>query len=278
MAGRYRLTGSLGVGGMAEVHRAWDVDLRRPVAVKVFRPCADDDAVRRFHLEARTLARLSHPGVVSLYDAGLHGGRPFMVLRLVEGTTLRARLGQGALPVAEVRRLGAGVAEALAHVHDQDVVHRDVKPSNVLLDQAGTPHLADFGLARSGDGARFTRTGHVPGTAAYLAPEQVRGDDVGPAADVYALGLVLLECLTGRREYQGGAVDAAEARLHRPPVVPEDLPRDVVRLLRLMTSLTARRRPSAQDCAEALGTTGRHRADGDRRPGFRVGLPRFGAR
>ncbi|XVS62127.1 serine/threonine-protein kinase [Actinosynnema sp. CA-299493] len=256
VGGRYELTGLLGAGGMAEVHRALDQDLRRPVAIKVFRPSADVDAVRRFDLEARTLARLAHPAVVSLYDAGLHGGRPFMVLQLVEGPTLRARIQQSALSVAQVRRLGTEVAEALAHVHDQGVVHRDVKPSNILLDHDDTPYLADFGLARSAHATWFTRTGHVPGTAAYLAPEQVRGGDVGPASDVYALGLVLLECLTGRREYPGSQVDAAMARLHRPPAIPDTLPSDLARLLSLMTSLTPRRRPTAQHCAEALHTPG----------------------
>ncbi|WP_181320587.1 serine/threonine-protein kinase [Saccharothrix carnea] len=241
---------------MAEVHRAWDTNLRRPVAVKVFRPNADDDAVRRFELEARTLARLSHPGVVSLYDAGIHASRPFMVLQLVGGPTLGARMERGALSVGEVRRLGAVLAEALAHVHGQGVVHRDVKPSNIPLDHDDVPHLADFGLAFSADAARFTRTGHVAGTAAYLAPEQVRGAEVGPPADVYALGLVLLECLTGRREYRGHGVDVALARLHRPPAVPENLPADLMRLLSLMTSLAARRRPTAQDCAAALQVTG----------------------
>ncbi|MCE6997316.1 serine/threonine protein kinase [Saccharothrix sp. S26] len=257
VAGRYALVGPLGAGGMAEVHRAWDVDLRRPVAVKVFRLGDDVDAVRRFELEARTLAGLSHPGVVSLYDVGRHGGKPFMVLQLVEGPTLRARVERGALTVTEVRRVGAAVAESLAYVHHQGVVHRDLKPSNILLDRAGAPYLVDFGLARSAVASGLTRTGHVPGTAAYLAPEQVRGEEVGPAADVYALGLVLLECLTGRREYRGGQVDAAIARLHRPPTVPEDLPADLARLVRLMTSLTARRRPTARECAEALRTGAR---------------------
>lgn len=125
---------------------------------------------------------------------------------------------------------------------------------------------------------RFTRTGHVPGTAAYLTPEQVRGDDVGPAADVYALGLVLLECLTGRREYPGGHVDAAMARLHRPPVVPGNLPPGLVRLLSLMTSLTPRRRPTAQDCATALGTSGEHHVDGGEEHRFRRGRPFHGSR
>ncbi|TQM78342.1 serine/threonine protein kinase [Saccharothrix saharensis] len=254
LAGRYELAGTLGFGGMSEVRRGWDTVLRRAVAVKVFRPEADDDTARRFHNEARTLARLSHPGLVAVHDAGVSDGTVFVVLRLVEGGTLRDRIADGPLPVAEVRELGARLADALAYVHEQGVVHRDVKPSNILLDADGTPHLADFGLAHLADTTRFTRTNQMVGTAAYLAPEQVRGDAFGPAADIYSFGLVLLECLTGRREYPGGDVESAVARLHRPPAVPEDLPADLVRLLSLMTSLSARRRPSAPDCAHVLRT------------------------
>ncbi|MFE2754750.1 protein kinase [Actinosynnema sp. NPDC059335] len=254
LAGRYVLGETLGFGGMAEVRRGWDTVLRREVAVKLFRPNADVDAARRFDNEARTLARLSHPGLVSVHDAGDGDGTPFVVLRLVEGRTLRGRITDGPLSVAEVRELGARLADALAYVHEQGVVHRDVKPSNILLDVHGTPHLADFGLAHLAGATRFTRTDQLVGTAAYLAPEQVRGGDVGPPADVYSFGLVLLECLTGRREYTGGDVEAAVARLHRPPSVPADLPADLVRLLSLMTALSARRRPTARECAEVLRT------------------------
>ena len=252
LAGRYELAGTLGVGGMAEVRRAWDTVLRRDVAVKLFDATADADAGRRFDNEARTLAMLSHPGLVSVYDAGHADGTAFVVLRLVEGRTLRDRIADGPLSVAEVRDLGARLADALAYVHEQGVVHRDVKPSNILLDHDGTPYLADFGLAHLADTTRFTRTDQMVGTAAYLAPEQVRGSEIGPAADVYSFGLVLLECLTGRREYPGGDVESAVARLHRPPAVPDDLPADLVRLLSLTTALSARRRPSAHDCADVL--------------------------
>lgn len=252
LAGRYELAGTLGVGGMAEVRRAWDAVLRRDVAVKLFDTTADADAGRRFDNEARTLAALSHPGLVSVYDAGHADGTAFVVLRLIEGRTLRDRIADGPLSVTEVRELGAQLADALAYVHEQGVVHRDVKPSNILLDHDGTPYLADFGLAHLADTTRFTRTDQMVGTAAYLAPEQVRGSEIGPAADVYSFGLVLLECLTGRREYPGGDVESAVARLHRPPAVPDDLPADLVRLLSLTTALSTRRRPTADECARVL--------------------------
>ncbi len=253
LAGRYRLTGKLGTGGMAEVYRGWDVVLRRYVAVKVFRG-EDLVAGRRFDNEVRTLAGLSHPGLVSVYDAGECGGTSFVVLRLVDGPTLRERLAGGPLTPAQTRALGALLADALAHVHQHRVVHRDVKPSNILLDEDGIPCLADFGLARSAGSTRLTNARQVVGTAAYLAPEQVRGEDVGPPADIYALGLVLLECLTGRREYQGSQVEAAVARLHRPPDIPRHLPTDLTRLLRRMTALSPRQRPTAAECAVLLRT------------------------
>ncbi|MFT7841031.1 serine/threonine-protein kinase [Saccharothrix sp. BKS2] len=251
LAGRYHLSGKLGSGGMAEVHRGWDVVLRRYVAVKVFQG-EDLVAGSRFDNEVRTLACLSHPNLVSVYDAGECDGTSFVVLQLVDGPTLRDRLAGGPLTPEQARDLGAPLADALAHVHERDVVHRDVKPSNILLDEDGIPYLADFGLARSAGSTRLTNARQVVGTAAYLAPEQVRGEDVGPAADVYALGLVLLECLTGRREYQGSQVEAAVARLHRQPEIPRDLPADLVRLLKRMTSLSPHRRPTAAECARLL--------------------------
>ncbi|MFD7659759.1 protein kinase [Actinosynnema sp. NPDC059797] len=253
VAGRYRLIEPIGLGGMAEVHRAWDTLLRRHVAVKLFQPGFDPEAARRFDNEVRVLAGLSHPGLVSVYDADTGADAPFVVLRLVEGETLRERIARGPQPVEDVRRLGARLADALAHVHSHGLVHRDVKPSNILLDHEDNPYLADFGLVHLTGATRLTRTDQLVGTAAYLAPEQVLGRDVDDRADVYALGLVLLECLTGRREYGGGDVESAIARLHRPPVLPEHLPPDVERLLSRMTATSADERPSSHDCAEALG-------------------------
>jgi serine/threonine protein kinase len=255
LADRYRLGELLGTGGVAEVRRARDTVLARDVAIKLFRKGRDLADARRFDNEIRTLAGLSHPGLVTVYDADTTGETPFMVLELVEGRTLRDRLDLGPMHVEDVRRLGAALADALAHVHDQGLVHRDVKPSNILLGEDDVPRLADFGLVRLVDSARVTRADQVVGTAAYLAPEQVRGGEITPAVDVYALGLVLLECLSGHREYEGAEIEAAVARLHRPPVVPDDLPFGFKRLLTLMTALSPARRPTARECATALLAT-----------------------
>jgi serine/threonine protein kinase len=252
LAERYEVAELLGSGAMAEVRRAWDTRLRRHVAVKLFRAGSDVADVYRFDNEIRTLAALSHPGLVQVHDAKTTGDTPFVVLQLVDGCTLRDRIAEGPLDVDDVRRLGADLADALAYVHARGVMHRDIKPSNILIDQDGNAHLADFGLARLIGTTRLTRSGQLVGTAAYLAPEQVRGHEFSCAVDVYALGLVLLECLTGRREYQGSEIEAAVARLHRRPAVPDDLPEDLKRLLVLMTSLSPRRRPTAAQCARAL--------------------------
>lgn len=251
LADRYRLGEVLGTGGVAQVRRARDVLLARDVAVKLFQPGDLADA-RRIDKEICALAGLSHPGLITVYDADPAGETPYVVLELIEGRTLRDRVADGPMSVEDVRRVGAALADALAHVHARGFVHRDVKPSNVLLDDEETPRLSDFGLVTTEGEAGLTKTGQVVGTAAYLSPEQVRGQEVTAAADIYALGLLLLECLTGRREYEGSEIEAAVARLHRPPAVPDDLPFDLVRLLSRMTALSAARRPAAAECAKAL--------------------------
>ncbi len=252
LAERYELGELLGSGAMAEVRRAWDTRLRRQVAVKLFRAGSEVGDVLRFDNEIKTLAGLSHPGLVQVHDAGTTADTPFVVLQLVDGCTLRDRIAGGRLAADDVRRFGADLADALAHVHARGVMHRDIKPSNILIDRDGNAHLADFGLARLIGTTRLTRPDQLVGTAAYLAPEQVRGDDFGCPVDIYALGLVLLECLTGKREYQGSEIEAAVARLHRQPTIPDELPADLKRLLTLMTSLSPRRRPTAAECAGAL--------------------------
>ncbi|MEV0696105.1 protein kinase [Streptomyces sp. NPDC050388] len=252
LSGRYRLDDLLGSGGAADVHRGFDLRLQRPVAVKVFRPDTGIDVEENLHSEAVILARLHHPGLVTAYDAGQHHGRVFLVMQLIEGDTLKNRIAQGPLPPRATAALGVGLAHALAHAHEAGIVHRDVKPSNILLDASHRPHLTDFGISRLLDATTRTATGTLIGTAAYLSPEQVLGQSVGRPADVYALGLVLLECLTGRLECDGGPLEAAIARLHRQPVLPHGLPEQLAVLLRDMTALDEQNRPTARNCARTL--------------------------
>ncbi|MFF3741055.1 protein kinase [Streptomyces sp. NPDC002566] len=254
LAGRYRLDARIGSGGAADVYRGFDLRLRRAVAVKVFRPGTGVEPEEGFSSEAVILARLQHPGLVTAYDAGRHDDRAYLVMQLVEGSTLKARIAEGALSPRETAELGADLARALAHAHAEGVVHRDVKPSNILLGASNRPYLTDFGISRLVDATTRTVTGTIVGTAAYLSPEQVLGEPVGRPADIYALGLVLLECLTGRLEYDGGPLEAAIARLHRPPVLPSALPDELAALLRDMTAKDERTRPSALECARTLAS------------------------
>ncbi|MGW6828939.1 serine/threonine protein kinase [Streptomyces massasporeus] len=252
LAGRYRLDALIGSGGAADVYRGFDLRLRRSVAVKMFRAGTGFDTEEIFRSEAEILARLQHPGLVTAFDAGHHDGDAFLVMQLIDGRTLKSRIADGPLSCEAAAALGAALAEALAHTHEVGIVHRDVKPSNIILDSSGRPHLTDFGISRLLDATTRTSTGTMTGTAAYLAPEQVLGRPVGRPADVYALGLVLLECLTGRLEYDGGPLESAIARLHRPPSFPGSLPDGFAGLLRGMTSLEERDRPTARACAQAL--------------------------
>ncbi len=253
LAGRYELGPLLGRGAMAEVYRATDLLLDRPVAVKLFAAAQDPVDRRRSMDEGRTLARLSAPGLVTVFDLGLVDNRPYLVMELVDGPSLRDRLLTGPLTVAQTTRLGAPLADALAHAHERGIVHRDVKPSNVLLGEDNAPRLVDFGIALLAGGIRLTAANEIVGTPAYLSPEQVRGDTVGPATDVYALGLVLLECLTGEVVYGGtGWLETALARLHRGPAIPPGLPAALGDLLTAMTAAEPADRPSATECATAL--------------------------
>ena len=257
VADRYRLVSMLGRGGTAEVWKAEDDALGRSVALKLVTVQTDESSARAGE-EARLLARLSHPSIVPVYDAGTdEQGRPWVVMELVEGETLSDTIRRGPIPSERTAVIGSSVAQALAYVHGQGLVHRDVKPGNVLIGHDGRVRLTDFGIARLVDAARVTSTGMMVGTASYLAPEQVAGEPVGPPADVYALGLVLLECLTGDREYAGSTVEVALARLQRQPNVPSTLPAGWSGLLRAMTAREPADRPSpaeaAADMAEIAG-------------------------
>ena len=252
LASRYRLVRLLGRGGMAEVYEANDGVLGRRVAVKVFRGETDiATSQARQQLEIQALARLQHPNIVAVFDAGTDAGVSFVVMQLIDGVTLAERTRASALAPAETARVGRAVADALAHVHSLGMVHRDIKPGNILCGANGTVFLTDFGIVRLIGRTRLTQHGTI-GTVSYLAPEQVRGEDVGTAADIYALGLVLLECLTGAPEYPGSSAESAMARLTRPPRVPATVPQGWADLLTSMTANDPAARPSASEVARIL--------------------------
>jgi serine/threonine protein kinase len=252
---RFEVDGLLGRGVGTAVYSAHDQVLGHAVAVKVFPANPDPTTSRRIADEARALDRLDHRCLVSVYDGGVHRNRPYLVMQLIRGQSLSALLRGGPLPVELAVPVTALLSDALAHVHSRGIVHRDVKPSNILLDQQTVPYLGDFGIALLSGESRVTGADEIVGTPAYLAPEQVYGGRLGPAVDVYALGLVLLECLTGRREYNGTSkMKAALARLERQPRIPPGLPGPLGALLQAMTSLEPDRRPSAEQCVDALHT------------------------
>ncbi|BDM72900.1 hypothetical protein HEK616_63870 [Streptomyces nigrescens] len=228
IAGRYRLRDTIGRGAMGEVWRAFDETLGRPVAVKLLLSHGSDPtAPSRFRLEAQTAGRLSHPHVVGVLDFGEYEDRLFLVMELVDGGSLAdLLLVSGPRPAADVARIAAQAAVGLAAAHRQGIVHRDIKPANLLLGADGTLKIGDFGIARFLDdpGAALTATGQIVGTSLYLAPERALGRTAGPASDVYSLGCVLYQLLTGRPPFQA---DSALAVLHQhldaAPVPPRQL-------------------------------------------------------
>ena len=260
--GRYQLQEVLGDGGSATVFGGTDTVLDRPVAVKVFHSRVDSTTQARRRREINLAADFVHPHLVAVYDAHLGsddrsgrtpGAPSYLVTEYVDGQTLARRLDGPPLTHSEVAQIGIGLARALAVLHRSGVVHRDVKPGNILLEaRTGQVKLGDFGIARDLGEDPVTRTADVVGTAPYLSPEQARGDPVGCPSDVYSLGLVLLECLTGHREYAGTPVEAAVARLVRDPEVPPDLPTPWPTLLRRMTSRDTAHRPAADEVAAIL--------------------------
>ncbi len=258
IAGRYELGPVIGRGSTADIYRARDLRLQRDVAVKLFTRGVTGPDRQRQDTELVTLARLRHPGLIELFDAGTDDGRAYLVMQLVCGPPLAERLRAGPLPEQAVIGLGAELADTLAYVHSHGITHRDVKPANVLLNEDDRPMLGDFGIARLVDTTRVTAAGDIIGTPAYMSPEQARGAPVGLATDVYALGLVLLECLTGRREYPGAVMESLAARLQRPPNVPPGLAGGLTPLLTRMTATDPAERPTAAAVAASLRAT-----DGD---------------
>ena len=264
LAERFRLEERIGSGGMSTVYRASDEALGRVVAIKLFRrDAADASDLRREREEIRTIATLSHPAIVTLFDAVADSDAAapdaFLVMQYVDGENLADRLRRGPLEEGQPALVGAAIADALAYVHARGIIHRDVKPGNILLPGADSTGpvamLTDFGIARIVDGSRLTATDTVIGTAGYLSPEQARGGPLGSASDIYSLGLVLLECLTGVRAYPGPAVESALARLSNDPDIPDSVPQTWRTLLRAMTARDAADRPSAVEVATELAAS-----------------------
>jgi predicted Ser/Thr protein kinase len=220
IAGRYELEELVGSGGMSSVFRARDRMLERNVALKILHAhySEDDDTIERFRREARAVAQLSHPNIVTVIDRGEEDGRQFIVFEYVEGLTLKEVVAErGPLPVRDAVDLAIGVARGLAFAHAHGLVHRDVKPQNVLLNGDGKPKVTDFGIARSLDVQGVTQTGTVLGTSHYIAPEQASGQPVDAQSDVYSLGAVLYELLTADPPFDGeNFVAVALKHVHQP--------------------------------------------------------------
>src|SRR5829696_794525 len=237
LGGRYTLGAAIASGGMGDVWEGTDEVLRRPVAVKVMRrPGPEDESfLERFRDEARGSASLLHPNIASVFDYGEQEGTAYLVMELVPGRTLGETIhdNPGGMPAEQVRSVLGQAALALAAAHEAGVVHRDVKPANIIITPAGQAKLTDFGIARVGKGSRHTLTGQVLGTPDYLSPEQALGQPATAASDVYALGVVGHEMITGRKPFDmGSPMATAVAQVNDqapelPPTVPSDL-RDIV--------------------------------------------------
>ncbi|HEY6410366.1 MAG TPA: serine/threonine-protein kinase [Ktedonobacteraceae bacterium] len=264
--GSYKILAQLGQGGMARVYRAHQENLDREVAVKVLPPwfAADRNFVDRFNLEARLVARLSHPNIVTVHDANEFKGSLYIVMQLVDGGTLKQRLDQLQsihllMDVTEAKRIFSQLASALSYAHENGIIHRDVKPVNVLMDRAGRPILSDFGIAKVLAGTQeLTRQGAGVGTPEYMSPEQCQGGPVDARADIYALGVMLFEALTGRLPFIADNYPAlAHSHIYEAPPHPNTInpaldPAVSQVILTALMKNPANRYQQANDMAEAL--------------------------
>jgi serine/threonine protein kinase len=269
--GRYRIDGPLGAGGMGEVYRGFDTRLGRAVAIKILSPrrANDKSRVQRFEQEARVAASLSHPNLLALHDAGSQDGMDYAVFELLEGGTLRAHLESGPLPVSKAVGYGVQICEGLAAVHARGIVHRDLKPENVFVTRSGEVKILDFGLAKRGpaglgfvaggsDARTPTEPGLLVGTCGYMAPEQARGRPADARSDIFSMGALLYEMLSGRRAFAGETpADTLAALLTRDPPEISDIARPVPRPLERVVRRCLERNPeerfqSARDVAFGL--------------------------
>ena len=271
--GRYRLDGPLGRGGMATVWRAWDTKLERPVAVKILDHAGLDDpaAAERFDREAHTVARLTHPNVVAVYDVGTHDGAPYLVMELVDGATVAQLVAEGPLPAAQVLSISEQIAAALEAAHAAGIVHRDIKPANVMVTGDGRVKVCDFGIARHTYAAAqaLTAPSTAVGTSAYMAPEQASGDKIDARTDLYALGCVIYTMVTGGPPFVGERdISVLYQHLQQAPApmrAPRgDVPAELDRLVAQLLAKNPDERPAnARQVREDLDRMAGKRAGGD---------------
>jgi eukaryotic-like serine/threonine-protein kinase len=261
LAARYVLHERIASGGMASVWRAEDEVLARPVAVKLLHEdlAQDEEFLERFRREAVAAARLSHPRIVRIYDTGADGENVFIVMELFEGEDLGAILSRGPLEPGRAAWIVSSALDGLGHAHEQGLVHRDVKPGNILVGRDGEVKVTDFGVAKAATDLDLTQTGRILGSVRYLSPEQVEGGEVGPASDLYSAGLVLYEALTGRPAFEADSdLATANLRLTQDPMPPRavrgGIPRELERVtLRALARDPADRFPSAGEMRLAIG-------------------------
>jgi len=254
---RFLIERRIGSGGFGTVYEAWDGRLERSVAVKAIESAGSRGSSRVLR-EAQAAARLNHPGIVTLYEMGEEDGNALLVTELVDGSTLAELNRESALGDREIGEIGADLCEALAHAHSRAVVHRDIKPQNVLVTEEGEPRakLMDFGVARLTDAAALTAPGDVVGTLAYMAPEQAEGHTAGPEADVYSLALMLYECWGGenpaRRATPAATARAIGDRLRPLRRLRPDLPRELCETVDACLQTRPARRPSLEELGETI--------------------------
>jgi hypothetical protein len=259
--GKYQLDGLLGQGGMGAVYRSFHPHLNRPVALKIIRSdAADAETTQRFLREAQVVAGLSHPNIINIFDIDVFDGQPYLVMELITGGSLAGLLAHGPLPSDDIIQLALPLTDALEYAHQQGIVHRDLKPANVLLRTDGSPVLADFGLAvpaLADSSARLTATGAIVGTPAYMAPEQFTGAPCDSRTDVYALGAMLFEMLTGQLPFNGDIGQMLYGHLQVPPPHPGNLNSTVPEwlsqlVLRMLAKDPAARPQSAAEVGAAM--------------------------
>ena len=239
LGGRYEIIGRIGGGGMAVVYKAVDSLLHRHVAIKVLSESLSNNSefIRRFDREAQAAASLSHPNVVNVYDVGRDGYTHYIVMELVDGPTLKQYIQEkGPLPVEEAVQIAIQICDGLAHAHENQIVHRDIKPHNILIGSNGRVKVTDFGIARAATSSTITQTGSVMGSVHYFSPEQARGGVVGEKSDIYSLGIVLYEMLTGELPFDGDsaisiALKHLQEKVTDPREINPNIPENIVRIV-----------------------------------------------